>query len=177
MSDKTGHNHWLPRAPDNKCSRAGNCFATAWHSDSTMQITRIKVMTLTSDRIARWGRGSPQEIRSTKDLDSQRQDRWPFPGALHLTREGGPRPRRFIQYDRTGRHLSEGPVPTPVSYSRRPVRWGWRDLREASRASAMEETDAKTVASSGSLPRISKRYFSLGPHTHCNPTSYKGILP
>jgi hypothetical protein len=79
--------------------------------------TRRQVMiTLTPDRLARRGRGSPQEIRSIRDLDSQCQDESPFSGVLHLTQEGSPRPCRPIHYNGTGQHLSKDPVPTPVSY-------------------------------------------------------------
>jgi hypothetical protein len=60
MSAKIRHNHWLPRVHGNMHSRAGNHPVTTWHSDSTMQRTCIRVMmTLTLDRLARRGQGSP----------------------------------------------------------------------------------------------------------------------
>jgi hypothetical protein len=72
-------------------------------------------MTLTPDRPARRGRSSLRETQFTKD--SGRSTWINFSGALRLTREGGLRPRRPLQYDGTRQHLSEGPIPLLVSYS------------------------------------------------------------
>jgi hypothetical protein len=80
--------------------------------------THINIMiTLTQDRLTRRGLASPQEIRSTKDPDGQHHNGSPFPGTLCLAWEGGPRLCRHVQYDRTGRHLTSGTIPTSVSYS------------------------------------------------------------
>jgi hypothetical protein len=46
-----------------------------------------------------------------------------------------------------------------------------RDLREASRASATGGTRCRDGHVARRPPRTSRRYFTLGPHISCNPTS------
>jgi hypothetical protein len=82
--DKTRRNHWLPRGPATRHSRARNHpIIIAWHSDSTMR-THINVMnTRTPDMLTWRGWGSQQEIESMKEPDSQHQNGSPFRRALH----------------------------------------------------------------------------------------------
>jgi hypothetical protein len=118
MRDKTWCNHQLPHAPSNRHSRADIYLVAAWHSDSAMRTCINIMITLTQDRLVQRVRGSPQVIRSTKDLGGQRQDGTPFSRARRLIRKGGSRTHRPLQYDGIGQRLSEGTVLMPVRYSR-----------------------------------------------------------
>jgi hypothetical protein len=92
--DKTRHNHKLPRTSDSRHWRADIHPITAWHSDSTIRI-RINIMiSLTSDKLIQWGRGSPQKIRSTRDPDNQHQNGSPFLRALQRLPPPPPPERR-----------------------------------------------------------------------------------
>jgi hypothetical protein len=106
--DKTRCNHLLPHGPDTRHSRAGNHPFTARKHINVM-------ITLTTDKLARWGWGSPPEIRSAKDPDGQHWDGSPFPRALHPPRNAVP--GHDDLNSATGRHLLAGTMSMPVSYS------------------------------------------------------------
>jgi hypothetical protein len=110
MSDKTRRNHWLPRVPGNRQTRAAIHPVATWSSDSTKR-THINVMiTLTPDKLAWWGWDSSQEIRYARDPDGQHQNGSLFPGVLHLQKRWSKTtPTSIVRWDGTtsvSRHCS-----------------------------------------------------------------------
>jgi hypothetical protein len=113
------------------------------------------IITLTSDKLARWGQGSPQEIRSTRD-DSSHKVMFPrLPAIIRRPMQG--------QHSPSMSPHTGGSVGTKLSRSR------WQHNRKAFWAPVAEGPRYKDDRRTAS-PGTRRLYFSMGADMSCNQT-------